>query len=98
MKENKEIELREDEKFNFKICNKSLKYVSKQGLKQLTRHIRSNKHERRKELRELYIDDDLMDAGFNEDIARALVVNNIPSTFYMTLPLKKYLKNMQKGH
>jgi hypothetical protein len=44
------------------------------------------------------IDDDLMDAGFNEDIARALAVNNIPSTFYMTLPLKKYLKNMQKGH
>jgi hypothetical protein len=49
-------------------------------------------------LREFDIDDDLMDAGFNEDIARALVVNNIPSTFYMTLPLKKYLKNMQKGH
>ncbi len=75
---NTEIKRYATDSFNCTVCNKYIKYDIKQGIKQLNRHVQSKKHLNNARLINNADVDDINNDVFNEDIAQALIVNNIP--------------------
>lgn len=80
-----------EKEFICRLCSKTLKFSSNQGIKQPIAHVRRKKHIFKLQLKNNSTNT-VDDNEFNEDLARVLISNNIPLSILNKTEFKSFIE------